>query len=98
VAHPAVAFVEIIPMPSAIAHIAHVPISWQSKCPHFEMASRATLSKHPQCSHILYTCPPSYKDIRLATGLNELFLTSLPSSSIPKSAHALNQLNKSEFF
>ncbi len=43
-----------------LAHILHVPIPWQSKWPHFELASCWTLSKHFQWSHILRTCQPSY--------------------------------------
>jgi hypothetical protein len=35
--------------------------------PHFEMASCWTISKHPQCSHILHTCPLSYSPQRHQT-------------------------------
>ncbi len=40
------------------------PISWHSKWPHLKMASSWTPSKHPPCSHILHTCPPSYSPQR----------------------------------
>ncbi len=65
--HFPVAFVEVVPLPSALALISYVPISWQSKWPHFEMATCWTLSKHPQGSHILHTCQPSYSPQRLQT-------------------------------
>jgi hypothetical protein len=52
---------KVIPTnPSALACIAHVPISWRSMWPHFKMASCWRLSKHPQCSLILHTCPLRY--------------------------------------
>jgi hypothetical protein len=40
-------------------HLVHVPISWLSKWPHFEMAFCWTFSAHPQYSNILHTCQPS---------------------------------------
>jgi hypothetical protein len=60
-------FCEEVPLPSALAPISYVPISWQSKWPHFEMATCWTLSKHPQGSHILHTCQPSYSPQRNPT-------------------------------
>jgi len=79
-----------------------IPVTtWQSKWPHI---SRCQLVQHSTsilnaptfCIHIHQATP--HKDIRLATSLNELFWsTSLPSSIIPRPAHALNHLNKSEF-
>ncbi len=77
-------------MPSALACISHVPISWCSKWPHLEMESCWTLSKHPHCSHILHTCQPSYSPQRHQTDNHIGWAwTSLLFSSAPKSAHAL---------
>ncbi len=42
------------------AHAWHMLWVWQSKWPHFKMASCWTLSRHCPCSHILHTCLPSY--------------------------------------
>ncbi len=61
---PHVAFVGIVPVPSVLPHISHVPLSQRSKLPCCEMASCWTLSKHPPCSHILHTCQPSYSPHR----------------------------------
>jgi len=55
-----IAFVKIIPVPSALACISHVQISGQPKSPHFQMASCWTPSKYPPWSQILHTCQPSY--------------------------------------
>jgi len=66
-AHRPVAFVKIVQVPSALPCISHVPISWCSKWPHLEMESCWTLSKHPQRSHILHTCQPSYSPQRHQT-------------------------------
>ncbi len=59
-AHVPAAFVQIVPMPYALAHISHVLISLYSRIPHFLMASCWTLSQHLPCFHILHTCPPGY--------------------------------------
>ncbi len=65
--HAPVAFVEIFPVPSALSHISHIPISWCSKWSHLGMASYWTLSMHLQCSHILHTCQPSQSPQRHQT-------------------------------
>jgi hypothetical protein len=69
-------FSKIVPVPSSLAHISHVPIPWWSRWPHCVMASCWTLYPHHPCSHILYTCQPSYPHKRnwFATTLNDLFM------------------------
>jgi len=52
--HLPVAFVEIVQVPSALAHISHVPLSWCSKWPHFEMASCWTLQASSMLPHFAY--------------------------------------------
>ncbi len=68
--------------------------------PHFEMASCWTISKHPQCSHILHTCPLSYSPQRHQTH-NEfeqaVYEQACHLQMFVKQHNALNQLNKSEF-
>ncbi len=56
----------MILVPSALPHISHVTIPWQSKSwPHIKMASCGTLSKHPQCSHISHTMSTKLKCLSL---------------------------------
>ncbi len=73
-AHLPVAFVKIVQVPSALACISHVPISWCSKWPHLE---RWNLVEHSPnilnaptfCIHVNQATP--HKDIRLTTTLDE---------------------------
>ncbi len=74
-AQPPVAFVEIVPVPCALNHISHVPISWLSNWLQFKVASCWTLTEHPHAATICKHANQAihHKDIRLATALNELF-------------------------
>ncbi len=79
-------------MSSVLDCISHVPISWQSKCWHLEMASCWTLPEHPPCSHIWHACQPCYTPQRHQP--HPLWIictwTCLPSSRAPKLVQALS--------
>lgn len=76
VAHLCVAFVEIFPMPSAIAHISHIQISLQCKTPYHVRASHSMHSKLLYTPHLTYMSMK--QDIWLATTLNGLFINTTP--------------------
>ncbi len=83
-----------------LAHISHLPISWQSKWSHFELASYWTFSKHFQWSHILHTCQPSYYPQKtwILPNLNDHSWTCMPSSKATTLAHAFNTPTKARKF
>jgi hypothetical protein len=96
--HLPVSFVEIVPVPSALAYISHVPISWCSKWPQLEMVTYWTLPsilKAPTfCIHVNKAIP--HKDIRLATTLNELLMNKLAILKCSQTGTCLNCCGQSK--